>query len=151
MASVSPANVTSPSAICRRFVADAWRRGSAGTWAGNPLSVGFALTRNAREFLRSRGQVGALIPPDLAEVDLREIGDPSLVLFFADFNIWELIVLSVKGWQKCHAADQITMFPDPLGEIHDFVRFVQDRDRRIVICPVELVVQPVVALFDGAT
>ena len=114
------------------------------------LRVRLALTCQARQFLGSRGQVGVLVRPQLAEVDLWKFGDPSFVFFFADLDVRKLRVLRIERRQERHAANEVSLFPDPSGQIDYLVRFIGDGDAWIVISPVDLVVQPVIALFDRA-
>src|SRR5439155_15149660 len=92
-----------------------------------PLLVHLAATSQTRQLLGGGGQIRALPSPDFGKVDLGKVGDATLVFFLADFDIWQLRVIRIKGRQEGHSTDQITMIPDPLGQFNYLVGLVRAR------------------------
>src|SRR5439155_7796073 len=100
------------------------------------------------ELLRGAGQILALVSPQFAEVDYWKLGRASLVVFLRDFDVRQLRVVRVERRQEGHSADLMPMLPDPISELYYLILSVRDCTTRVVISPIEFVVQPVVTLFD---
>src|SRR5688572_2461567 len=60
------------------------------------LRVDLADARAAGELLGGVGEIALLVAVDLGEVDLRELGRPTLVLLLGDLDVRELGVLGVE-------------------------------------------------------